>query len=182
MIRTSKLIDRSKTLPADSPFDNTIASPQYGNSDGFTIHGGEIEWQHYPIDNLNYFVNLTYQEGKWNQTGKRYQFIAPLSGNIGVSWQIFWLIRASLYMQVIGGRSGYLVDGTHVQIKPYFLGNINFTLTPVERLEISVILHNFTNQGYAYPEYIRRRLDHLPGGPGIGVFGQIQYIYPWGGQ
>ncbi len=187
-LSTDKMIDRSRTVDKDSVIDGSkIASttPQYGNIAGYWLHGVELDFHGSPITGMKYFFNLSYKMGREKESERRLHYFAPLLANIGVTYQwLKWVpwLRTSLQLQYVSGRSGpklekdatgKYVESGEMSLSPYAILSLNVTAEIYKHLEFSVIGHNLLFQDFAYPEFIRKRVDEVPGGPPASVFGML---------
>ncbi len=192
-LNTSDMVGRTKTIDTGNVIAGvplTAPVPQYGNDpDGYWMTGIEFDYRSSPINGMKTFFNFSWKMGRSNNDAledKKLYYFAPILANLGISHQ--WLgilpwLKTSTYVQFIGPRSGpkftrnaegkYVMVGDEISIDPYVLWTINIAASMTKNMELAVIAHNILNQKYSYPEYIRRRVSTVPGGPGTSVFGRL---------
>jgi hypothetical protein len=66
---------------------------------------------------------------------------------------------------------------TKMELDPYALLTLNVGVELQENLMLELIAHNLLFQDYDYPEYIRRNIPAVPGGPPASVFGKVTLKY-----
>lgn len=160
---TNDTIERSDT--------NGDGIPDYINSEGQKIHGLEFELNR-KAKNLSAFFNVSYRDGELKESGKDIPFIANYSGNAGLTWNYTNKLPISFNLQYIGNRKS-----DNVTIDDYFLSNLQFTYKPSTNYKLFFTINNLFDQEYSYPEYIRQRIDDIPGGPERTFFGKIEFNF-----
>ena len=57
----------------------------------------------------------------------------------------------------------------------YTLLNAKVSYLPIENLTLSLIGKNLMDTQYNYPEYIRKAIPYIPGGPGRAIYISLEY-------
>lgn len=174
---TDRLIDRGTVVPAGSPLGNTRDTPAYSNNPGQRLLGAELEMEGRPVRELRFFVNASVRTG-WDQGGNPLPYwYAPVLANAGATWRPFDVLGLHLIARFVGPRSGTLQRGTmterSIELDPIFLLDARVSVRPDPMLELSLAARNVFDLSYSYPEYIRQRIDVVPGGPGFQIFGEV---------
>ncbi len=169
---TDDLIARSKIIPAGEK-GNTVNTPQYGNTKGQKISGLEVELKGNLVQKADYFLNFsTIFSAKESATDVDIMFIPKLLSNAGINMKLN-KFTISPYLQYVGSKKGTLTNKTEAEIKSYFLLNLNLNFKLNKTVELQLIGKNLTDEEYFYPEYIRRNIAEIPGGPGLQIYGQV---------
>jgi iron complex outermembrane receptor protein len=189
-LTTGDMIERNQLIEAGAivgGFQVTKNTPQYGNGQGYWVTGVEAEYRTTPVAGLKGFANISYRYGRSKEEDQPLHYFAPLLANVGVvyRWQglLPWL-RTALYFQGISIRQGpmltldpvsnsYTDQGDEMKLSAYYLLTLTVTADVLDNLQLAVIAHNLLFQDYSYPEYIRRRIEAVPGGPPASVFGRL---------
>jgi iron complex outermembrane receptor protein len=175
------LIDRVRQAArqnADGSFTDERPIPQYGNSNGYQAIGAEFELRGSLLDNMTYFLNASYRYF-FDDDGEL-DWRTPILGNLGLTYHLpkpVQSVKVSTYLSMVGGREGELASGETSSIDPYLLWNLNLSIALTKRIEFSILLHNLLDQDYAYPEYIRRNINEVPGGPGLSAYGRLRVSF-----
>jgi outer membrane receptor for ferrienterochelin and colicins len=164
----------------------TRNTPGYANTKGQQINGVELEMKGKLVDELlGYTVNASYKEGKEKADWSPVQFLDQIVGNLIFTNKIDRFIN-TLGLEVVGPRKGNIDSGVaapgftrgqEVTVPSYALLNLKSTYEVMDNLNLSLIAKNLLGQKVLYPEYIRRRIDVVPGDSGVNVFGQLSYQY-----
>jgi iron complex outermembrane receptor protein len=175
---TSDVIGRFKVVPAGSSLGNTTDTAAYANGSGDRYAGVELEVEGRPITQLRLFFN-TAARMSWNEDWDRNPYwYAPILANAGATWRPLEILGFSMTGQFISPRWGVMQEGTSderdVHIDPYFLLNARVMVQPHPIVELSIAALNILNMRYNYPEYIRQRIDTVPGGPGFQLYGEMR--------
>ncbi len=176
-LSTDDLIGRTAVVPADSSLGNTVDTPSYANGDGYSIAGVELDLKARPTREAYVFLNGTYRQGLGDEDVA--PSFAPLLMNVGGSYTLRELVRFSATGQYVGTRTVTLNEtedraARDVSIDPYLPLNASVALLPNSYVDIEFAVKNLTDAQYAYPEYIRRNVAEVPGGPGRSYFGTIK--------
>ena len=159
--------------------------PIYANLPGQTYHGIEVELKGMPWNKLNFFGNMSYKAGKDSQDADLL-FFAPVLANFGVTFKPTSILQISPSVQYTGSRDGRYsplypwnqwTAGSY-SLDPYTLVNLNVTLRLNSMFSISFKAENLLNEIYFYPEYVRRAIPSIPGGPGRSAYGRIDFNVP----
>jgi iron complex outermembrane receptor protein len=164
----------------------TRATPGYGNTQGQTINGVELEikgevWAEW----LAYTLNASYKDGTEKSDSSAIQFLDKFVAN-AVLTSIWEKLTTTLSAEYVGERRGNLdpavvapglTPGQSVVIPAYTLLNLKVTYHILEPLEVSVMAMNLLGQTVLYPEYVRKRIESIPGDSGRNVFGQVAYHF-----
>jgi iron complex outermembrane receptor protein len=188
-LNTGDMIERNQMIGAGATvggFQVTRDTPQYGNGKGYWVTGVEAEYRTTPVAGLKGFVNVSYRYGRSKEEDKPLHYFAPLLANVGVAYRWIGLpwLRTALYFQGISNREGpmltldpvsktYSDQGDEMKLAAYYLLTLTVTMDLLENMQLAVIAHNILFQDYSYPEYIRRRIEAVPGGPPASVFGRL---------
>jgi len=165
----------------------TRTTPGYGNTKGQRIYGLEFELKGKIIDNklLDYLLNCSYKEGKEKIDWSPIQYLDQIVANIVLMNEIGSFIN-TLTINYVGARKGNIdtsnaapdfTPGQEIVIPAYTQLNLKTTYTLMENFEISLIVMNLLGQEILYPEYIRRRIDAVPGDSGRNFYGQVKYKF-----
>ena len=170
---TSDLIGRVKMVPAGF-FDNTRPSPQYGNSNGERYRGLEAEAKATLGKGLQGFANVSWLMVAEQKDGSGdVPYVPEFMANMGLTWKSGkWTF--SPYLQWMGERKGELVSGDPWTVKGYALLHATLACQIDSHWKVQVIGRNLTDTRYAYPEYVRRLIGEIPGGPGLSVYGKVE--------
>ncbi|MEW6515759.1 MAG: TonB-dependent receptor [candidate division FCPU426 bacterium] len=197
-LSTNDMIGRVKTwrageVPPVTLLENRGASttptrntPGYANTAGQQINGLELElngkiYQEW----LGYTLNASYKEGKEKSNWSPVQYLDQIVGNLILTNKIDQF-DTSLSLEMVGPRRGNIDSGVaapgftrgqEITVPAYALLNLKTTYTVISNLTVSLIARNLLGQEVLYPEYIRRRIDVVPGDSGVNVFGQVCYQY-----
>ncbi len=179
-LTTKDMITRNRTVPAGQQ-GCTRSTPQYGNAEGQRIQGLEAELKGSPHKGVSYFCNVSYKlSGEEKSTGADILYMERVLANLGISWQPIPKIELGSFLNYVGSRKGTLSQaqgGTATKIDPYLLWNLKATLRPAPSVEVSLIVDNLLDESYTYPEYIRRNIEDVPGGPGRALFAETVYHF-----
>jgi len=168
-LSTNDLITRSKVIPAGEK-GNTKNTPQYGNSLGQKISGLEAELKGRILTRIDYFLNVSsIFSAKEKKDDSDVLFVPKFLSNGGFNIK-FGKFTVSPYFQYVSAKKGKLANGTEVEVASYLLLNLNLLYEINKNLSLQLIGKNLTDQEYAYPEYIRRNIAEIPGGPGFQIY------------
>ncbi len=169
-----------------APTTPTRNTPGYGNTKGQQINGVEIELKGQLLDEmLGYTLNAAYKEGKEKTDWSPIQFLDQIVGNVVLTSRIDRFTTA-VGLEVVGPRKGNIdpgaaapgfTRGQEITVPSYALLNLKSTYELMDNWRVSLIARNLLGQEVLYPEYIRRRIDVVPGDSGVNVFGQVSYQY-----
>lgn len=180
LLNTEDMITRNKTVPAGQD-GCTRTTPQYGNAEGVRIQGLEAEIKGSPLDNLSYFWNVSYKfDDEDKTTSGEILYLEHWVSSLGINWQALPNLEIGNFLNYIGGRKGKLsqtLGGAEIDVDPYLLWNLKAGVKLRKEIELSLIINNLLNTSYAYPEYIRRNMAEIPGGPGREFLGEIVYSF-----
>jgi len=168
-LTTDNIINRS-AIADSGTFGHTQATPMYGNSDGQEIQGLEMEISGYPAPNIYFFLNLTYKTGIEKSTEEDIDFIANYIGNAGINLKLHPKVDFAAYLQSISKREGVLTNDSTAVIDPYTIANLQVNYKLSSSVTLSLIAKNVFNTEYFYPEYIRKNISSVPGGPGQAFY------------
>ena len=171
---TDSLITRNLIVPAGER-GNTVDTPQYGNAEGERFDGVELEWKGSLKNHIQYFVNASYVKGEDKMSGNEVEFIPNWQASCGLTWKAADKFTISTYLKYTGKREGHLSSGDYSETDAFFLWNMNLKLDISERLTLKLIGKNLGDSEYFYPEYVRRIIPQIPGGPGRTLFVKLLY-------
>ena len=195
---TDKLIER-RPLTA-SEVDELNALPEYGegsmiwskgfiyyNNIGGKYHGIELSMQGKPMASLNLQGNFTYKAGE-DDEGNDLQYFAPFHANIMARYSPITQFNVTLTMQYVAERKGNYYSqsawqtwpdaesgGTDYTLDAYTILNARVSVKPLAPIEFSIIVKNILDKEYYYPEYIRRSIPFIPGGPERSFYLEVGY-------
>jgi outer membrane receptor protein involved in Fe transport len=161
---SNNLITRSLIVPVGEK-GNTRPTPQYTNSEGETFNGFEIEFKGSVLKNIYYFANTSFVVGEEKTDQTDVAFIPRWLGAIGVTWKANKKLTMASYLQYTGKRKGFLANGDLSITPAYLIWNLNIKTKLSKYLSLQLIGKNLGNKNYYYPEYIRRNISQIPGGP-----------------
>jgi outer membrane receptor for ferrienterochelin and colicins len=174
---TNDLVTRYLIVPAGER-ENTVDTPMYGNSAGERFNGVEVEWKGSLKKQFLYFLNFSYAEGEGKLECSKVEFIPNWQASCGLTWKSpgkLSKFSVSTYMKYTGKRDGHLVNGDYTETDAFLLWNMNLKLNLSKRLTLKLIGKNLVDSEYFYPEYVRRILPQIPGGPGRSVYLKLLY-------
>ena len=164
----------------------TRNTPGYGNTKGQQINGVEVELKGQLLEEmLGYTLNAAYKEGKEKTDWSPIQFLDQIVGNVVLTSRIDRFTTA-VGLEVVGPRKGNIdpgvaapgfTRGQEITVPSYALLNLKSTYELMDNWRVSLIARNLLGQEVLYPEYIRRRIDVVPGDSGVNVFGQVSCQY-----
>ncbi len=163
---------------------NMTATKIYDNLGEQEIMGLEAEVHAYPTDYLSFFANYSYKEGKifeGDSTVSDYiPFMENHTFNGGFTLSIFnKRLSISPNYQYVGERKGTLISkpDSIFSVDAFGLLNVNVSYKASEKVTISLIARNITDEMYFYPEDVRRNIPVIPGGPGASAFVKLHYRF-----
>jgi iron complex outermembrane receptor protein len=112
----------------------------------------------------SYFFNAAYKEGE-EDSGSDILFLSDWTANFGLNLTPKEDLEWSIFGRFVGEREGVLIDGTQVTVGSYFVTDTNLRFDLGNHFEAIVTIHNLLDETYTYPEFVRRRLAEVPGGP-----------------
>lgn len=173
---TGNLITRSGVVLAGER-DNTQDTPRYANSSGQRFHGIEAEVKGAFSGAVFYFANVSYVAGKEKEDHSMIDFVPEVSGNFGLTWKPRKQLSISSTLQYIEAREGILAGGEFFSVDSQLLLHGTVTLRPFRWLTVQVIGRNITGLDMMVPEYIRRNIGQIPGGPGQAFYFKAVYTF-----
>jgi outer membrane cobalamin receptor len=195
---TDDMISRSVVyasgdIPAVADLENrnvstlpSATTPGYGNTQGQRIYGLEFEVQGDVVKELlSYTFNCAYKEGKEKTDWSPIQFLDQIVFNVKLVNRMSAFTN-TLTLGCVGERKGNIASngsspefapGQEVSLPAQTLLDLRVAYAVTTSLEISAEVENILGQDVLYPEYIRRRIDAIPGDSGTNVFGQVKYSF-----
>jgi outer membrane receptor for ferrienterochelin and colicins len=190
---TDNLISRRNMTPAELAMLNAepgfgagsmkwTKGPIYANLPGQSYRGVEVELKAMPDRKLNLFGNMSYKNGDDAQN-VNLQFFAPVLANFGFTYRPLSRLDVSPSVQYIGSREGRYqplypwnkwTAGSY-SLDAYKLVNLKMTLRVTKAFSVSFRGENLLNEIYFYPEYVRRAIPCIPGGPGRAGYVSIDF-------
>ncbi len=159
----------------------------YYNSPGGVYRGLELSFQGIPAPGLSLQGNLTYKCGE-DEDGNELQYFAPFHTNFSVRYSPVRPVSVTVTLNHVSEREGNYASqydwqtwpdaeagGTDYTLESYALLNTRIGFTPTPPIEVVVIIKNILDKEYYYPEYIRRSIPFIPGGPGRSLFVEVGY-------
>ncbi|MFH1373321.1 MAG: TonB-dependent receptor [bacterium] len=159
----------------------------YFNADGCVHRGIELSFSGIPRPGLSIQGNFAYKTGE-DSDGNDLQYFAPYTANLAAHFSPLKQLGLALTAQYVSSRKGNYgassswqtwataaSGGTDYTLDHYTLVNARIALRPSGPLEFSLIVKNILNQDYVYPEYIRRNIPYIPGGPQRSAFVEVSY-------
>jgi iron complex outermembrane receptor protein len=181
---TDNVISRRTMTPAELALLNAepgfgtgsmkwTKGPIYANLPGQYYRGFEVELKAMPVRELDFFGNMSYKNGNDAQD-VNLEFFAPVLANFGLTYRPISRLRVSPSVQYIGSREGWYQPlypwnkwaAGNYSLDAYKLVNLNVTLRLTNVFSVSFKGENLLNEIYFYPEYVRRAIPSIPGGPG----------------
>ncbi|MHB9155476.1 MAG: TonB-dependent receptor plug domain-containing protein [Endomicrobiales bacterium] len=164
----------------------TAATPGYGNTTGEIIQGVELDLKGELLPRtLSYSFNVSYKDGKEKADDSAIQYLDKVGGNLGLTYAVKKL-ENTVMLNYVGERVGTIsagkaatgfATGQEIRVPAYSLVNLKSTYEINSALSVSLIVMNLFEQGYGYPEYIRRIVDTIPGDAGRNIFGELSYKF-----
>ncbi|MCK5242670.1 TonB-dependent receptor [bacterium] len=164
----------------------TVTTPGYGNTQGQQIFGAELEVKGDIIkDIIAYTLNGSYKEGKEKTDWTSIQYLDQVVANFIVVNKVGGFTN-TLTLGYVGARKGNIYNvvaapgftpGQEITIPSHTLLNLKITYEIHRNLQVSLQVINLLGQDVLYPEYIRRRIDAIPGDSGTNFFGQVKYSF-----
>ncbi len=176
-ITTNNLITRSAVVIAGD-MGTTVDTPQYANSDGQNFTGIEGEIKGKINSSFVYFLNFSYiLNGTEAKDDSDIFFIQKNTVNLGINYKFCGKFTLSPYLQYRGARKGLLSNSLVSETEPYLLANLNLQYSPTNKLDIMLIMKNVFDVSYSFPEYIRRNISTIPGGPKRTIYCSLSYKF-----
>ncbi len=164
-VKTDNLIVRTATPDPDEHGANASI---YINAGGEEIWGIEVGLRAQPKDHIWLFANYSFLDGENRDTGATLVYLAEHTFNLGLKWKIGGGFDFKPNLQYVGDRGN---------VNAYTLINAVLTWTITDALSLDVIARNLSDEDYEYPEYIRRNIDAVPGGPERSIFLRLTWRY-----
>jgi len=159
----------------------------YFNTKGCTYRGIEFSFSTVPRPGLSVQGNFTYKAGE-DSEGTDLQYFAPFHANLATHFSPLKHVSFTLTAQYVAEREGNYgaqsswqtwatatSGGTDYTLDAYTLLNTRVAFRPAAPIELSLFVKNVLNEEYVYPEYIRRSIPFIPGGPQRSVFVEVGY-------
>lgn len=149
----------------------------YENRPGQKYQGIEVELRGEPHPTLGFYGNYSHKEGT-DSAGDPLLFFARDLANLGLTWKPLPRVTFSPALQVVGPRRGHYKglypwngwpEGDY-RLGGYALVNLNLAVRVAPRITLSLLGRNILDKTYEYPEYVRRGIPAIPGGPGRAWF------------
>lgn len=166
---TKDLITRGFVVPTGGR-GNIKPTPQYGNSAGQDFQGLEAEVKGELFSGVRYFANASLVTGTEKNNGADIHFLPSVSGNMGFHLKMSESVTFSPFLQYMGKKDGKLANQSDFSTDAYFLINMMLRVSLLKNLSISLIGKNMGDAEYMQPEYIRRIIPQIPGGPGRTIY------------
>ncbi len=156
----------------------------YENKKGNTYQGIELSFQGVPTSYLHFHGNMSYKMGK-DVDDNDLKCFAPILANFGFTIKPVKKVNISANLQYISEREIHYKaifpwntwpEGDHT-IDSYTLISAKLSFIPQENLIFSLIGKNLMDVEYNYPEYIRKGIPYIPGGPGRALYFEIGYKF-----
>ncbi len=164
-LRTSDLIVR---VPTSTPDEQGPNASVYANGGGDEIWGVETSLVAQPAKPVKLFANYSYRDGEGRETGEENRYIGNHTFNLGLAWKLARFLNLSPSVQYVGEQGD--VDG-------YVLLNTVLSFELARSLSLAVVGRNLADEEYEYPEYVRRRIAGIPGGPERSFFVRLRWRY-----
>lgn len=160
-------------------------SKYVNNIDGNTYQGVEFSFQGYPHKMFSFRGNLSYKQGKSNTDNSEITEFAPITANLSLTFKPYKGLFFNTSLQYIGNREIHYKPTYPWQkwteddftIDAYTLLNASIGYKFQNGLKLSVIGKNLTDTEYFYPEYIRKGIPYIPGGPGRAMYVELKYRF-----
>jgi len=159
----------------------------YYNTDGCSYRGLELSFSSVPTHGLTVQGNLTYKTGE-DHDGNELKYFAPYHANLSTHFSLLRELSFSMTAQYVAEREGNYAatspwqtwstaetGGTDYTTDAYTLLNARVEFRPVTPIELSLSVKNILDEDYVYPEYVRRNIPYIPGGPQRSMFVEVGY-------
>jgi outer membrane receptor protein involved in Fe transport len=159
----------------------------YYNAKGCNYQGVELSFRSIPKPGMSIQGNFTYKTGE-DSDGNGLEYFAPYHANLAVRLSPAKFIGLALTAQYVAEREGNYAatspwqawstaetGGTDYTLEAYTLLNARVAFRPDGPMELSLIVKNLLNEEYVFPEYIRRSIPYIPGGPERSMFVEVGY-------
>lgn len=175
---SDELIARTGIIPAGQQ-GNTKPTPKYANSSGQKIQGLEAENRGALGRGLSYFVNASFLKGTEKLNDSDILFLPKVLANAGLTSRLGEAWSLSAYLQYVGKTEGFLADAgrTPASTDAYELVHLNLEYRPTRSVMMSLAVRNAFDKTWAYPEYVRRIVPTVPGGPDRFIHAKIAYTF-----
>ncbi len=164
-LQTEDLVVRVPTSDPQTQGENAVV---YVNADGEEVWGLEMSLRGQPRKSLRFFANYSYREGEDRESGETLDFIANHTFNGGLVWAPIDRLELKPNIQVVDRRG---------EAGAYALVNLVVSVAISKDLSLAVIGKNLADEEYQYPEYIRRVIPVVPGGPERSWFARLTWRY-----
>lgn len=196
-----QIFDVINRRPATPEEINTINQPGmsstsvYDNLGKQNIFGAEAEFNAYPTDYLNFFINGSYKDGEVfdipSKTATKKDtlvsydylpFVEKYTATAGFTFK-YKAFNFTPSFLMVGSKEGpfasnaiapFKADSIN-KINAYTLLNLNLTYQFPQNIKLTISIRNLLDEKYYYPEDVRRRIAVVPGGPGRAIFFKISY-------
>jgi len=159
----------------------------YYNTGGSIYRGVEFSFNAVPRPGLSVQGNFTYKNGE-DSDGNNLQYFAPYHTNLAAHFSPLKHISFALTAQHVAERKGNYAatapwqtwstaesGGTDYTTDAYTLLNARVEFRPAGPIELSLFVKNILDVEYVFPEYIRRSIPFVPGGPQRSMFVEVGY-------
>jgi len=159
----------------------------YYNAEGSVYRGIEFSFSAVPRTGLSVQGNFTYKIGE-DSEGNELQYFAPYHANLAAHFSPLKHVNLALTAQHVAEREGNYVatspwqtwataesGGTDYSTDAYTLLNARVAFRPAGPIELSLYVKNILDEEYVFPEYIRRSIPFIPGGPQRSMFVEVGY-------
>lgn len=134
---------------------------RYTNDAHQHLYGLEYAFEHQFENKSSGFLSYRFNEGQDALTDTGLKYVAKHAGSVGLVW------RASERLQIT--PTALWVD-ERGNTASFGVVNLTVNYQIAEQWSLSLIGKNLADEDYAYPEYIRQKIDDIPAGPGASVF------------
>jgi outer membrane receptor protein involved in Fe transport len=152
-------------VPTDTPEEHGSKAAMYVNTASYTMYGFEASLST-AINRDSYFgANIGWKDGKDDNSNEKLMYFAKVTSNAWLNYDFNRSLSVTPTIQYVGKREGISAKNGHYEIDPYVLLNLSATYK-FNRFSIIATGKNLLNSDYVYPEFVRRNVREIPGGPG----------------
>ncbi|MEA1979981.1 MAG: TonB-dependent receptor [candidate division Zixibacteria bacterium] len=147
---------------------------QYANNSKLDIYGFEYAFS---FTNKKYgymSFNVSWKKGKDKLTDNDLLYFSNLTGNFWASIYKFSPLYITPTIQYVGARKGQSSLNGEYTLDDYYLVNISSKYN-YNNFSFVLTLKNILDTEYSYPEYVRKNINEIPGGPGREIKFSVKY-------
>ncbi len=147
---------------------------QYVNSSKLNIYGFEYTFSMTRKEYGYMSFNVSWKKGKDQLTDNDLLYFSNLTGNFWASIYKFSPLHFTPTIQYVGARQGRSSLNGKYTLDDYYLVNL-VSKYNYNNFSLNLTLKNILDTEYSYPEYVRKNINDIPGGPGREIHFSISY-------